>query len=144
MSTAGFPGTALIKLVYTSNCNPKPRIKVYVGIQLFEHYKELHYITRKLKHHQVISNYRLDENGRTNIALRLNTKSFRFIGMEQLSVFGFELPQELLEEIQQRKSQIARAETQSSQNLMQKALNLPHTVRSGSALAEQSIPTLPG
>ena len=35
------PGYSFGKLVYASNSNPKPRIKVYVGIQLFEPYKEL-------------------------------------------------------------------------------------------------------
>ena len=90
-------------------------------IQLFEPYKEPNFITCRLKQQHLISNCTLDENGHTNIALRLNTKSFRFTGLEQFNALGYEIPQELLEEIQERKSQIARAETESSQNFMQKA-----------------------
>ena len=78
---------------------------MYVGIQLFEPYKELHYIARKLKDHQLISNYRLDERNSAEEIPNCEVRDPEFT-----------------------------------------ALDLPHTPRSDSALAEQSIPipTLPG
>ena len=66
------------------NSNLQPHIKIYVTIQLFEPYAELFYIARRLKHYNGISNYRLDENGNTQIALSPTTQSFKFTGLDQL------------------------------------------------------------
>ena len=115
------PGYSFDKLIHAMNGNPKAHIKVYVSIQLFEPFKELHYIARRLKYHKVIQNYRLDENGHTNISLRLNTKSFRFTGLDQIESLGFQIPPQLVVEINEQKAQIDRAEYQSSQMFMEKA-----------------------
>ena len=64
------PGCSFEKLIHAMNSNPKSHIKVYVTIQLFDPYSELFYIARRLKYYNIITNYRLDENGHTNIALR--------------------------------------------------------------------------
>ena len=88
------------------NSNPKPHIKVYVCIQLFDTFKELHFIARKLKYNKIIANYRLDKNGHTMISLRINTQSFRFTGLHQLEALGLQIPPNLVEEINQRKTQI--------------------------------------
>ena len=72
------PGQNFHNFVGLMNSNPNPHIKVFVTIQLFEPYAELFYLARRLKHYSVISNYRLDENGNTQIALSPTTQSFRF------------------------------------------------------------------
>ena len=63
------PGWAFDQFIRAMNSNPKPEVKVYVSIQLFEPFAELYYIARRLKYYKYISNYRLDENGNTQIAL---------------------------------------------------------------------------
>ena len=62
-----------------------------------------------------------DENGHTMISLRINTQSFRFTGLHQLEALGLQIPPNLVEEINQRKTQISQSETQSSQMFMQRA-----------------------
>ena len=63
------PGQNFHKLIHAMNFNPNPGVKIYVSIQLFEPFSELYYIARRLKYYKCITNYRLDENGNTNIAL---------------------------------------------------------------------------
>ena len=88
------------------NSNPNPHIKVFVTIQLFEPYAELYYIARRLKHYNVISNYLLDENGNTQIALSTTTQSFRFTSLEQLESLQVVIPPQIREEIKYRRNQI--------------------------------------
>ena len=123
------PGSTFQQLVNFMNSSPKSDIKVFVCIQLFEPFSELYYIARKLKQSRVITNYRLDENGHTSIALSMNTQSFRFTGLDQLQALRVLIPPQLVEEINQRKEFIKRNEAQSSQFNSEKAYkerpNLP-------------------
>ena len=74
------PGQVFERFTRAMNSNPKAEIKVYVSIQLFEPFSEIYYIARRLKYFNVITNYRLDENGATHIALNL----FNDIGFHRL------------------------------------------------------------
>ena len=66
------------------NSNPNKEVEVYISIQLFEPYSDLYYIARRLKFYKLISYYRLDENVQTHIALREETKAFKFVNLDQL------------------------------------------------------------
>ena len=107
------PGQNFFHFTRLMNSNPQPHIKVFVTIQLFDSYAELYYIARRLKHHNVISNYRLDENGNTQIALSPNTQSFRFTGLEQLEGLNVVIPPQIREEINYRRAQISQNEEKS-------------------------------
>ena len=107
------PGQNFDQFTKVMNSNPKPHIKVFSTIQLFETYAELYYIARRLKHYNVISNYRLDENGNTQIALSQTTQSFRFTGLEQLEGLQVVIPPQIREEIKYRRSQISQNEEKS-------------------------------
>ena len=107
------PGQNFDQFTKLMNSNPKPHIKVFVTIQLFEPYAELYYIARRLKYYNVISNYRLDENGNTQIALSQTTQSFRFTGLEQLEGLQVVIPPQIREEIKYRRSQISQNEEKS-------------------------------
>ena len=107
------PGQNFDNFTRQMNFNPKPHIKVYVSIQLFEPYAELYYIARRLKHYNVISNYRLDENGNTQISLSLTTQSFKFTGLDQLQSLQISIPPQINEEISYRRAQIQQNEEKS-------------------------------
>ena len=81
------PGQNSNKLTRLMSSNPKPNIKVYVTIQQCKPYAELHYTARRIKHYKVISNYRLIENGGTQIALSPTTQSFKLTGLDQLAAW---------------------------------------------------------
>ena len=115
------PGTNFHQLVNAMNHTPKSALKIFVQIQLFEPYKELYFIARRLKKFKLCSNYMLDENGHTMIALTMNTQSFRFTGTEQLAALGIRLPPQLADEINQRKAHIHQAEAQNSKFNLEKA-----------------------
>ena len=107
------PGQSFDKFTRQMNSNLKPHIKIYVTIQLFEPYAELFYIARRLKHYNVISNYRLDENGNTQIALSPTTQSFKFTGLDQLQTLQISIPNQIKEEISYRRAQIRQNEEKS-------------------------------
>ena len=69
------PGTSYEKLINQMNSNPRPHIKVFMSIQLFEPFSQHYYLARRLKQLKVISNYRLDENGVTHIIVIVNKLS---------------------------------------------------------------------
>ena len=48
------PGQSFDSFTRQMNYNPKPHIKIFVSIQLFEPFAELFYIARRLKHYSVI------------------------------------------------------------------------------------------
>ena len=107
------PGQTFHKLVYAMNSNPRPELKVYVSIQLFELYAELFYLARRLKYYKSISNYRLDENGNTLISLKQETSSFKFTGLDQLETLGVHIPPEIYQEAAYRRAQIKENEMKS-------------------------------
>ena len=107
------PGQNFFHFTRLMNSNPQPHIKVFVTIQLFDSYAELYYIARRLKHHNVISNYRLDENGNTQIALSPTTQSFRFTSLEQLESLQVVIPPQIREEINYRRNQMSQNEEKS-------------------------------
>jgi len=125
------PGQNFDKLTRLMNSNPNPHIKVFVTIQLFELYAELYYIARRLKHYKVISNYRLDENGNTQIALSPTTQSFRFTSLEQLESLQVVIPPQIRDEIQYRRTQITQNEEKSvnlnNEKSKKQRPNLPST-----------------
>ena len=108
------PGRAFDQLVRAMNSNPKPEVKVYVSIQLFEPFAELYYIARRLKYYKYISNYRLDENGNTQIALQIDTMSFKFTGLDQLKALNISVPAQIYQEVAYRRNQIKENEARSA------------------------------
>ena len=131
------PGQTFDKFTKIMNSNPNPQIKVFVSIQLFEPYAELYYIARRLKHYQVISNYRLDENGNTQIALSPTTQSFKFTGLEQLQSLQVNIPQQINDEINFRRSQIKQNEEKTQNLNNEKSKKLRPTPPTGTS---QSVP----
>ena len=107
------PGQNFDSFTRQMNYNPKPHIKIFVSIQLFEPFAELFYIARRLKHYSVISNYRLDENGNTQISLSSTTQSFKFTGLDQLQSLQISIPPQISEEISYRRAQIQQNEEKS-------------------------------
>ena len=103
------------------NFNPKAHIKIYLTIQLFEPFAELHYISRRLKYHNVISNYRLDENGNSFIALNVNSQSFKFTELEQLEALEIAFPPQIKEEVNYRRTQIQQNEEKGARANNEKA-----------------------
>ena len=101
------PRSPYDQLIHAMNSNPNPEIKIYVSIQLFEPYAELYYIARRLKFYKCISNYRLDENGNTQIALQVDKMSFRFTGLDQLKYLGIQVPNQIFQEVAYRRNQIS-------------------------------------
>ena len=100
------PGGSFEQLTRAMNSNPNPEIKIYVSIQLFEPYAELYYIARRLKFYKCISNYRLDENGNTQIALHIDKMSFKFTGLDQLKYLNIQVPNQIYQEVAFRRNQI--------------------------------------
>ena len=89
-------------------------------------------ILRRLKHLNVISNYRLDENGNTQIALSVTTQSFRFTGLEQSASMQVVIPAQIRDEIKHRREQISQNETKSASQNNEKSRRLranPPTTR---------------
>ena len=125
------PGQNFDKLTRLMNSNPNPHIKVFVTIQLFEPYAELYYVARRLKHYKVISNYRLDDNGNTQIALSPTTQSFKFTSLEQLESLQVVIPPQVRDEIKYRRTQIAQNEEKSvnlnNEKSRRQRPNLPST-----------------
>ena len=115
------PGWSYEQLVRWMNFNPKPEVEVYCCIQLFEPYSELFYIARRLKYYKVSSYYRLDENGYSYIALNEQSKAFKFTNLEQLIWLGLQVPQELQNELHERKRKMLENETQSTELNLRKA-----------------------
>ena len=115
------PGQNFDQFTRQMNFNPKPHIKVFVSIQLFEPYSELHYVARRLKNYKVISNYRLDENGNTQIALSPTTQSFKFTGLDQLQALQISVPPQIKDEISYRRSQIQQNEEKSQKENNEKS-----------------------
>ena len=97
------PGTTFEKLISHMNSNPNPNVRIYISIQLLEPFNQIFYLARKLKQNRVISNYRLDENGVTHVALSQEHKTFRLHGVEQLQRMKINLPPDLLRELEMRK-----------------------------------------
>ena len=108
------PGWAFDQFIRAMNSNPKPEVKVYVSIQLFEPFAELYYIARRLKYYKYISNYRLDENGNTQIALQIDTMSFKFTGLDQLKALNISVPAQIYQEVAYRRNQIKENEARSA------------------------------
>ena len=104
------PGQSFDQLTRAMNSNPKPEIRLYVSIQLFEPYAELYYVSRRLKFYKTISNYRLDENGFSWISLQLGSMSFKFTGLEQLDALQVPIPPQIKQEIDYRRAQIKENE----------------------------------
>ena len=98
------PGSPYDQLIRAMKFNPNPEIKIYVFIQLFDPYAELYYIARRMK---CISNYRLDENGNTQIALQVDKMSFRFTGLDQLKYLSIQVPNQIFQEVAYRRNQIS-------------------------------------
>ena len=115
------PGQSFERLTRAMNSNPKAHIKIYLTIQLFEPFAELHYVARRLKHYKVISNYRLDENGNSFIALNMNSQSFKLTGLEQLEALQIPLPPQIREEINFRRIQIQQNEEKTAKANNEKA-----------------------
>ena len=115
------PGWSHEQLIRAMNSNPNSDIKVFVKIQLFEPYSELHYIARRLKHHQIITYYRLDDNGLTYIALNEQTRAFKFTGLQQLTQLQLEIPPEILAELSERRRRIAESDDKNTEENMKKA-----------------------
>ena len=105
------PGQSFHQLTRAMNFNPNPSLKAYVSIQLFEPFAELYYIARRLKHYKCITNYRLDDNGNTHIAVQADKMSFKFTGIDQLQSLNIHIPQQLFEEVTYRRNQIKDNET---------------------------------
>ena len=116
-----FPGENFEKFCRVMNSNPKPNIRVFVTIQLCEPYAELYYIARRLKFYNVIANYRLDENGNSQIALSPATQSFKFTGLDQLETLQVVIPPQIHEEIGFRRAQIQQNEEKSRNLNIEKA-----------------------
>ena len=117
---------------------------MFVTIQLFEPYAELFYIARRLKHLNVISNYRLDENGNTQIALSVTTQSFRFTGLEQLESMQVVIPAQIRDEINYRREQLSQNEAKFASQNDEKARRLranPPTTRPQNTKQNFSGPT---
>ena len=112
--TSRLPGQNFDNFTRLMNSNPNPNIKVFVTIQLFEPFAELYYIARRLKHYNVISNYRLDENGNSQIALSPTTQSFRFTSLEQLESLQVAIPAQVRDEIKYRRNQISQNEEKAT------------------------------
>ena len=110
---ARMPGRSFDQLTYAMNSNPRPEVKVYVSIQLFEPFAELYYTARRSKHYKLISNYRLDENGNTQIALQVDTMSFKFTGLDQLKALNVQVPAQIYQEVAYRRNQIRENEARS-------------------------------
>ena len=128
--------------------NPKPNIKVYVTIQLCEPYAELYYIFRRLKHYKVISNYRLDENGSTQIALSPTTQSFKFTGLDKLAVLQVQIPPQINDEINYRRGKKQQNEEKSRNLNLEKARkarpNPPSSQQTSSSVAPSTRPPMTG
>ena len=107
------PDQSFDQLTRAMNSNPKPEIRLYVSIQLFEPYAELYYVSRRLKFYKTISNYRLDENGFSWISLKLGSMSFKFTGLEQLDALQVPIPPQVKQEIEYRRAQIKENEDKS-------------------------------
>ena len=112
------------QLINKINSNPNPRLEVYLSIQLFEPYSNLFYIARRLKFYKVISYYRIDENGYTYIALRENTRAFKFTNVEQLNQLNIAVPQEIYNEMYHRKVKNTELETEAASRVLNRALEL--------------------
>ena len=87
------------------------------------------YLARRLKRNEVISNYRLDENANTHIALSINKQSFKFTGLDQLRMMNIAIPEQIIEEITTRRTQISqneeRAITMNNEKSSKIRQNLP-------------------
>ena len=116
------PGWSFERLIRAMNSNPHAGLKVYVSIQLFEPFSELFYIARRLKYHQIISYYRLDENGYTFIALNEQSKAFKFTSLDQLKLLQIQVPQGVINELYERRDKIAESEKHSAEENLRKAL----------------------
>ena len=123
------------------NSNPKPNIKVYVTIQLCDPYAELYYIARRLKHHKVISNYRLDENGSTQIALSPTTQSFKFTGLDQLAALHVTVPPQINDEINYRRAQIQQNEEKARNLNLEKARKARPNLSSSQQTSSSAAPS---
>jgi hypothetical protein len=108
------PGQNFEYLMRAINSNPEPHIKLYISSQLTQPYSELYYIARRLKHHQLINRYRIDENGNTHIAFAEHLMAFKFTGFDQLRQFKINIPQQLIDEANRRAAQIAESEEKST------------------------------
>ena len=69
----------------------------------------------------MISYYRIDENGHTYIALKENTKAFKFTNLDQLRQLNISVPEQIYNEIYQRKQKIAELEAQAASSTLQRA-----------------------
>ena len=130
------------------NSNPKLNIKVYIIIQLCKPYAELYYISRRLKHYKVISNYRLDENGSTQVALSPTTQSFKFTGLDQLAALQVQIPPQINKKINYRRGQIQQNEEKSRNLNLEKARKArpkpPSSQQTSSSVAPSKRPPLTG
>ena len=115
------PGFAYDQLVQMINSNPKKEIEAYLSIQLFEPYSDLFFIARRLKFYKVISYYRLDENGQTYIALKEDTKAFKLTNLDQLSQLGVTIPQEVYNEVYQKKLTNSQLEAEAAAKMLSRA-----------------------
>ena len=115
------PGWSYENLIRIMNSNPKPELEVYLNIQLFEPYSELYYIARRLKFYRVISYYRLDENGNSYIALNEQSKAFKFTSLHQLNQLQIEIPQDLYNELYERRNRTFENERKVAADNLKKA-----------------------
>ena len=139
------PGFGFDQLINLMNSNPNPEIGIYVSIQLFEPYSDLFYIARRLKFHKLISYYRLDGNGQTFIAVNENCKAFKFSNLNQLEQLNIHIPQELYNEIYQRKLKHADHEAYAAEQNLKTAFklrqNISSTVQGASVRQNSAFPT---
>ena len=123
------PGWSYEHLIRNMNSNPKPELEVYLSIQLFEPYSDLYYIARRLKFHRVISYYRLDENGNSYVALSEQSKAFKFTSLYQLQQLQIQIPQDLYNELYERRRRNIENENKVAADNLKKAFenrpNLP-------------------
>ena len=115
------PGLGYNQIVQNINSNPNPGVEIYITVQLFEPYSDLYYIARRLKFFNKISYYRLDENGVTYIAINENSRAFKFTNLDQLRQLHIEVPQQLYNEIYQRKVKNLELERQNAAQIISKA-----------------------
>ena len=132
------PGMAFHDLVSKMNSNPNPELEAYMSIQLFEPYSDLFYLARRLKFHKVISYYRLDENGTTHIALKENSRSFKFTNVDQLRQLNVNIPQEIYKEVYQRKLKNAELESQAASQVLSRAREVRPIVPEASDMNNRS------
>ena len=89
---------------------------------LSEPFDMLHYVARKLKADNLISFYRLDENGYSWISMGEDKQFFKFTSVQQLDTIGINLPDRLKEELRTNNTRrLQREKEQEERNIARAA-----------------------